>query len=299
MSNGRVVFTTKGDNRVWAFDPVAMTLTIIYDDDVQVNGVLSGVDNVGTTKAGVVYVAEDGGNMQIVLVRDDGATYPVVELPDISGSEMTGPAFDPSGTPALLQFATQPGSHLRGHGFVEHVHEARVLRRDVARGHAVTVAAAASVRAVNPAANSACGRPAEAEPEVAIVDFEPVAGADIRAVLGEQDLVEPSRVDLRRRGGTAPGRRRHRAVRSTRRHPGPPSSPARREPGPGVVEDRRQDPLAIGEDVSGDRFVERRAADHHLFLRGQEGLGQRPRRGTPPSRHAGPATRTPSTSTRR
>ena len=84
MSNGRVVFTTKGDNRVWAFDPVAMTLTIIYDDDVQVNGVLSGVDNVGTTHAGVVYVAEDGGDMQFVLVRDNGATYPVVELPDVS-----------------------------------------------------------------------------------------------------------------------------------------------------------------------------------------------------------------------
>ena len=52
MSNGRVVFTTKGDNRVWAFDPVAMALTIIYDDDVQVNGVLSGVDNVGTSQTG-------------------------------------------------------------------------------------------------------------------------------------------------------------------------------------------------------------------------------------------------------
>src|SRR6185369_11506014 len=109
MSNGRVVFTTKGDNRVWAFDPVAMTLTIVYDDDVQVNGVLSGVDNVGTTHAGVVYVAEDGGDMQIVLVRDDGATYPVVELPDVAGSEITGPAFDPSGTRLYFSSQRNPG----------------------------------------------------------------------------------------------------------------------------------------------------------------------------------------------
>ncbi|MGH8977172.1 MAG: alkaline phosphatase PhoX, partial [Acidimicrobiia bacterium] len=64
MSNGRLVFTTKGDNRVWMLDPAAMTLTIVYENSVQVNGVLSGVDNVGTSSAGVVYVAEDGGNMQ-------------------------------------------------------------------------------------------------------------------------------------------------------------------------------------------------------------------------------------------
>ena len=32
MSNGRLVFTTKGDNRVWMFDPAAMTLTIVYDE---------------------------------------------------------------------------------------------------------------------------------------------------------------------------------------------------------------------------------------------------------------------------
>ena len=109
MSNGRVVFTTKGDDRVWALDPDAMTLTVIYDDDVQVNGVLSGVDNVETTKAGVVYIAEDGGNMQIVLVRDDGSTFPVVELPGISGSEMTGPAFDPSGRRLYFSSQRNPG----------------------------------------------------------------------------------------------------------------------------------------------------------------------------------------------
>jgi secreted PhoX family phosphatase len=80
MSRGRLVFTTKGDNRVWAYDPAANTLSIMYDDDVQVNGVLSGVDNVGIDNGGTIYVAEDGGNMQIVLVRNDGRTFAVVEV---------------------------------------------------------------------------------------------------------------------------------------------------------------------------------------------------------------------------
>ena len=29
MSNGRFVFTTKGDSRVWRYDPVANTLAVI------------------------------------------------------------------------------------------------------------------------------------------------------------------------------------------------------------------------------------------------------------------------------
>lgn len=110
VSNGRVVFTTKGDNRVWAYDPAADTLVVVYDDDVQVNGVLSGVDNLETTQAGVIYVAEDGGDMQIVLVRDDGSTFPVVELPDVSGSEIAGPAFDPSGTRLYFSSQRNPGA---------------------------------------------------------------------------------------------------------------------------------------------------------------------------------------------
>jgi secreted PhoX family phosphatase len=109
MSNGRLVFTTKGDNRVWMYDPAANTLTIIYDDNVQVNGVLTGVDNVETSSQGVVYVAEDGGDMQIVLVREDGSTFPVVQVTGVSGSEITGPAFDPSGTRLYFSSQRNPG----------------------------------------------------------------------------------------------------------------------------------------------------------------------------------------------
>jgi secreted PhoX family phosphatase len=110
ISNGRVVFSTKGNNRIWAYDPAAHTLVVLYDGAVQVNGVLSGVDNIETSSVGVIYVAEDGGNMQIVLVRDDGKTFPVVELPGVTGSEITGPAFDPSGTRMYFSSQRNPGA---------------------------------------------------------------------------------------------------------------------------------------------------------------------------------------------
>jgi secreted PhoX family phosphatase len=109
ISRGRLIFTTKGDNRVWAYDPAANALTVLYDDDVQVNGVLSVVDNVETSSTGVIYVAEDGGDMQVVLVRDSGATFAVVQVTGVDGSEMTGPAFDPSGTRLYFSSQRNPG----------------------------------------------------------------------------------------------------------------------------------------------------------------------------------------------
>jgi secreted PhoX family phosphatase len=110
MSRGRLVFTTKGDNRVWVYDPRVNTLTIVYDYDSPIDGVLSGVDNVVTSSHGAIYVAEDGGNMQIVLVRETGQTYPVVEVPGVTGSEITGPAFDPSGTRLYFSSQRNPGA---------------------------------------------------------------------------------------------------------------------------------------------------------------------------------------------
>ncbi len=107
---GGVAFTTKGDNRVWRYDPVANTLAIIYDDDIQVNGVLSGVDNLVTSRTGVVYVAEDGGDMQIVLLRADGSTFPVVQIDGNPTSEICGPAFDPSGTRLYFSSQRDPGT---------------------------------------------------------------------------------------------------------------------------------------------------------------------------------------------
>jgi secreted PhoX family phosphatase len=110
MSQGRAVFATKGDNRVWSLDPVSLALTVLYDPAVQVNGVLSGVDNVTASTTGAIFVAEDGGDMQIVLVRNDGSTFPVMELTGVDNSEITGPAFSPDGTRLYFSSQRWPGA---------------------------------------------------------------------------------------------------------------------------------------------------------------------------------------------
>ncbi len=127
MSNGRLVFTTKGDNRVWLYDPAANTLRRhLRRRRAGERGPVRRRQRHHVARSGVVYVAEDGGNMQIVLVRETGETFPVVELPGVTGSEITGPAFDPSGTPPVLQLAAQPGRHLRGHGPLGRLHQPAV-----------------------------------------------------------------------------------------------------------------------------------------------------------------------------
>jgi len=109
LSGNNVVFTTKGDNRVWSYDPTANTLTVLYDAAISVNGVLTGVDNVETSPEGVIYVCEDGGDMQIVLVRQDGSTFPVVQINGNPGSEICGAAFDPSGRRLYFSDQRNPG----------------------------------------------------------------------------------------------------------------------------------------------------------------------------------------------
>ena len=69
---------------------------------------LTGVDNVTVARSGDVYVAEDGGNMELVLLSPDGGVAPFLRC-TASGSELTGPAFDPSGTRLYLSSQRNPG----------------------------------------------------------------------------------------------------------------------------------------------------------------------------------------------
>ncbi|MEZ4286901.1 MAG: DUF839 domain-containing protein [Polyangiales bacterium] len=100
-------FSTKGDDRVWRYDTNDETIQAIYDPTTASNPQLSGVDNVTLSPSGKVLVAEDGGDMQIVAVDLDGTTAPIVQVVGQRGSEITGPAFDPSGT--RLYFSSQRG----------------------------------------------------------------------------------------------------------------------------------------------------------------------------------------------
>jgi len=101
---GSLFFTTKGDDRVWRYTPGTGALDVVYDG----GGALSGVDNVTVSSTGDLYVAEDGGDMQVVLVSGE-RVEPVVEITGTTGSEVTGPAFSPDGTRLYLSSQRDPG----------------------------------------------------------------------------------------------------------------------------------------------------------------------------------------------
>jgi secreted PhoX family phosphatase len=106
---GLIHFTTKGNNRVWKLDPATQRLSIVYDLASSANPQLSGVDNVFVAPGGDVFVAEDGGNMEIVALTSSGAVKPVVRLVGTSGSEITGPALSPDGTRLYFSSQRNPG----------------------------------------------------------------------------------------------------------------------------------------------------------------------------------------------
>ena len=106
--DGRVYFTTKGDNRVWWYDVVDRELGLLYDRDTSDQPILSGVDNVTITPAGDVLVAEDGGDMQLVVLSPDGKVVPLLQVMGHDRSEICGPAFDPAFQ--RMYFSSQRGS---------------------------------------------------------------------------------------------------------------------------------------------------------------------------------------------
>jgi secreted PhoX family phosphatase len=104
---GVVYFSTKGDNRIWALDLAASQLSVLYDAATSATPILRGVDNITVSCCGDVLVAEDGGSMQVVAILPDNSLKPLLQVTGQDGSEITGPAFDPSGT--RLYFSSQRG----------------------------------------------------------------------------------------------------------------------------------------------------------------------------------------------
>jgi hypothetical protein len=107
--DGFVYFTSKGDNSVHAIDLLDQAYSLIWragpDPDPNA-AVLSGVDNITvSTATGDLYVAEDGGTMEVVILTPDGQVAPFCRVPGHEGSEITGPCFDPNGE--RLYFSSQ------------------------------------------------------------------------------------------------------------------------------------------------------------------------------------------------
>ncbi|HUQ40819.1 MAG TPA: alkaline phosphatase PhoX [Acidimicrobiales bacterium] len=108
-ADGTVWFTTKGDNHVRAIDTVTGRMEVVYDPaSAGPDAPLSGVDNiVAASPSGDLYVAEDGGNMELVVITSERVVAPFLRLVGHDRSELTGPAFDPSGS--RLYFSSQRG----------------------------------------------------------------------------------------------------------------------------------------------------------------------------------------------
>lgn len=106
--NGVVYMTTKGDNRVWALETGLNRMRVIYDDNTSTNPILTGVDNVTVSQTGSVYVAEDGGDMQVCVIGPAGDVAPLLKVEMQTASEITGVAFSPDGS--RLYFSSQRGT---------------------------------------------------------------------------------------------------------------------------------------------------------------------------------------------
>jgi secreted PhoX family phosphatase len=119
-TQGVCYFTTKGDNRVWAYDAVNQTIDLAYDDSLVPSGAapLTGVDNITGAGSGDLYVAEDGGNMEINVITPDGVVAPFLRILGQSSSEITGPAFSPAGN--RLYFSSQRGTSGQSSGGISY-----------------------------------------------------------------------------------------------------------------------------------------------------------------------------------
>jgi hypothetical protein len=113
VDSDHLYLTTKGDDRVWVLDIAAQTMTVLYDSRTLAEPVLSGVDNIAVSAAHDLYVAEDGGNLEVCTITPELHISAVVRLtgpqhgadsgtPLPTMSEITGLAFSPDGNRLYL-----------------------------------------------------------------------------------------------------------------------------------------------------------------------------------------------------
>ena len=125
FSDGHVFFTTTADDRVWALNTSTDAIEVVYDaKKLGSDAPLTDPDCITVHQtSGDIFVGEDTGNLQLVLLADgkrNRVAAPLVELVghgDGKGwvSEITGLAFSPDGT--RLYLSSQRGTDRRGMTF--------------------------------------------------------------------------------------------------------------------------------------------------------------------------------------
>ncbi len=111
---GFVYLATTADSRVWVHDLAAQTIGVLYDAADHADPPLTGVDALLVSSASDLYAAEDGGNMEVVVITRERVVAPVLRYPGNESSELTGLAFDPSGQ--RLYLSSQRGPAPTGPG---------------------------------------------------------------------------------------------------------------------------------------------------------------------------------------
>jgi len=106
-SRNHIFFTTKRDHRVWSLNLKTNELQCVYDASLRRSPMLTDLDNIEISPSGELLVAEDGGDMQLVVLTEDYRPVPLLTLHGQEESEITGPAFSPDGQ--RLYFSSQRG----------------------------------------------------------------------------------------------------------------------------------------------------------------------------------------------
>lgn len=111
-----LLFATKGDRRVWELDLETNRLSVFFDAVARPGEALTHVDNLAVHPwSGHLFVAEDGGNVELCMLTRTGGrpvVSAVVRFEGHDGSEVAGPAFSPDGR--HLYVSSQRGTDGRG-----------------------------------------------------------------------------------------------------------------------------------------------------------------------------------------
>ena len=106
--DGTIYFTTTGDDRVWAYQIATARLYRVYDAATAATPLLRGADNLAVGRSGDLLVAEDGDDMQLVVLTPGGSIRPLLQVSGHGASEITGPAF--TSDHQRLYFSSQRGA---------------------------------------------------------------------------------------------------------------------------------------------------------------------------------------------
>ena len=106
LHDQRLYFATKGDNRLLCYDIQTSTMSIFYDASRYREPVLRGVDGIEVTPSGMILAAQEGADMQMVLIDRNRAEV-LLQIEGHWHSEITGIALHPN--LERLYFASQRG----------------------------------------------------------------------------------------------------------------------------------------------------------------------------------------------